>query len=424
MSSLTLYDESRFNRDLGILFSGGLASGVIAALLVAIAGSHHHELMALSFGGLVGIASLFTQGDGETPILRVILALLGGLLLAGAFPSALFAALVGGGAIGLALSIDSDARDRVGSIVVFALALGAAYFTSSTLFESGFLQGADLPLVRELLTGGIWGTFMAAGAGVKQVRWSHDPQLVDLKETAGKVGASERRYLDAARELYRPIHREIEKTSDDDLRSHAEKITDQTLQALKALTLRSTELRDAMLSNPGHNLGRRVERLEGRLERIQGPSGREELRAAKREVEEEIASRDRVEIAITRLEVRQQRCVTALERLHMNLVECGHVETAEMGLEASLNELDDLTDQVQWRNLSLEEICDPISGEIEQAARRSEEEAEPTDLEASEGEEPTVFADSPEVSGESEADESDPVDVSVEHSQSFGAPQG
>ena len=375
MSSLTLYDEDRFNRDLGVLFSGGLASGIVAAMLVAIAGGHQHELMALSFGGLIGIAASFTKGEGETPILRVILALLGGVLLAGAFPTALVAAVVGGSALGLALSVEGDMTERIASMSVFAIALGSAFFTSSVLFEDGFLQSANVPMIREFLTGGIWGTFMAAGAGIKQIRWDHDERLAELQEAISEVGASERGYLRSARELYGPIREEVEKADDQDLQRQAETITAETLMALQRLTRRSTELREAMSSNPGRNIGRRLERLEGQLDVTDDPTVRQELNAARRELEKEREARNRLEVAITRLEVRQQRCVTALERLHMSLVETGNVESGDIRLENSLDELEDLTDEIQWRNLSLDDICDPISDEIEsEAAALSDEE--------------------------------------------------
>ena len=368
MSSLTLYDERRFNRDLGILFTGGLASGLVAAVLVAIAGSHQFELMALSFGGMVGIASAFTEGKGDTPILRIILALLGGVLIAGTFPTAMTAAVLGGGALGLALSVESDWTDRIASTVVFAIALGTALFTTSTLFEEGFLQAANVPLVRELMTGGIWGTFMAAGAGLKQIRWNHDPRLSELREVTAEVGAAERGYLQAARKLYAPIRQELDKTDDQSLQRHAERITDETLRALQELTLRSTELRDAMISNPGRNLGRRLERIDAQLDATQDPTVTEELKAARRELVQERRARERLETAITRLEVRQQRCITALERLHMGLVESSNAESGEFHLEASLETLENLNEEIQWRNLTVDEICDPVSDEIAREA--------------------------------------------------------
>jgi len=373
MSSLTLYDEQRFNRDLGVLFTGGLTSGLVAAVLVAIAGGHQFELMALSFGSMVGVASAFTEGTGETPILRIILALLGGVLVAGAFPSALAAAGLGGGALGLALSVESDWTDRIASTVVFAVALGTALFTTSTLFEEGFLQAANVPLVRELMTGGIWGTFMAAGAGVKQIRWNHDPQLDDLRESTAEVGAAERGYLQAARNVYDPIRAELDKTDDETLQRHGERITDETLQALQELTRRSTELRDAMISNPGRNLGRRLERIDAQLDATEDPTVTEELKAARRELVQERRARERLETAITRLEVRQQRCITALERLHMSLVESTSAESGEFHLEASLENLEELNDEIQWRNLSVDEICDPVSEEIAGEAEEIDE---------------------------------------------------
>ncbi|MFB6372444.1 MAG: hypothetical protein ABEN55_04920, partial [Bradymonadaceae bacterium] len=151
-------------------------------------------------------------------------------------------------------------------------------------------------------------------------------------------------------------------------------------------------------SNPGRNLGRRLGRIDAQLDATQDPSVTEELKAARRELVQERRARERLETAITRLEVRQQRCITALERLHMSLVESTSAESGEYHLEASLENLEELNDEIQWRNLTVDEICDPVSEEI---ARESEELDEDTVLDEEDLEAEELDAEADEVEARS-----------------------
>jgi hypothetical protein len=358
-----LHDEQRFNRDLRILTAGGLSSGLVGALMSALAGGHQHAMMAISFAGLVGLFSAFAEGEGETPLLRVLLALIGGGLAAAAFPNPVFGAVMGGAALGLALSLEQQHRDKIASAAALAVALGAGVFSSTTLVESGMLHSIDLPFVEQLAQGGIWGAFSLLGAGATQLRWRDDPHVEQLREVRDEVGGEEAHYMREAERLYMLIRGEASQKDDEELQEKSRRIAVHVLEALEALATRSNELRNALQDNPGDALEHRVQRIDDRLEQASEPSIRHELKATREDLLEQSEMRERLQTAITRLELRQQRCVTALERLHIHLVQESSIEVAERGLDASLEDLEEMASEISWRNLSVDELCDPFEGE-------------------------------------------------------------
>lgn len=357
MSSFTLSDPLGFDRDFAVAGIAGVVSGLVASLLFAIAGSHHHEMMALSFGGVLGVAASFRSGEGATPILRVIASLAGAVIFASTFPTASIAALLGGGLFGLALAVDEDHIGRLAASLSSAAAIGAAYFTTATLFEAGVPDIAGMPIVGDVLTGGVWGVFLVAAGGIRRLRWNGDAIVRQLERAAEEIGEPERGMVRAARDLYEPVCRAIERLEDDSLGERAERIVEEIVCAHVRFSRRAFELREASGVQQGGDIDVRLRSIDERLEETSSDEVIEELEAARREYHRQSQIRERIETAITRLEVRQRRCVTALERLHMQLVEHGRADGAMMRLEDSVEELDELTDRMKWRSLSVEEIC-------------------------------------------------------------------
>lgn len=357
MSSFTLSDPLGFDRDFTVAGIAGVVSGLVASLLVAIAGSHHHELMALSFGGTLGVAASFAPGEGATPILRVIASLAGGVVFASALPTASTAALLGGGMFGLALAVDEDDAGRLAAALCSAAAIGAAYFTTTTLFEFGVPNIAGMPVVGELLTGGVWGLFFVAAGGIRRLRWNGDTVTRELERAVEEAGEPERGMIRAARELYEPVCEAIERLEDESLRERAEGIVREIVHAHLRFSRRAFELREASAVQRDGDIDARIQSIDERLADASSDEIIEELEAARREYYRQSQIRERIETATTRLEVRQRRCVTALERLHMQLVEHGRADDTRMRLEDSVEDLDELTDRMKWRSLSVEEIC-------------------------------------------------------------------
>jgi len=358
MTKLAIDDDEELDRAFRASGFGGLLSGVVAAVLVAVAGGATVPLTALSFGGITGLAATFLRpADEETPLSSVILGLGGGAVAALGTPLTIPAAFLGGAAIGLGVSVPESVADALRTGLCSGAAFGAAVFTTGILFEAGFLGSLDLGGVREPLTGAIWGTFLAAGIGIGGLRVRSTGLADELDETLEEVGESAGRYLESARELYGEIRRAIEAVEGGAMSRDAERILEAGLRELESLARRSDELRGALEIQDKGVLEERRAEIDQRLESTDDGALRRELEAARAEMARQSEDRDRLEEAVARIDVRQQRCLSALRRLNVVLVEGRGGAESERRLDETLEELGHLTDRVHWRNLTADEIC-------------------------------------------------------------------
>lgn len=377
MQQFKLADDDEWRRTFRIIAAGGLVSGLIAAVLVAIAGGETAALTGLSFGGVTGLAATFTQpADEETPLMSVLLGLGGGAILALGYPTTLVAACFAGAAIGLGISVPESLSEGVRRGLGSAAAFGAGVFTTSVLFESGFLAAADFTGAREPLTGAVWGAFMAAGIGLDQIRVGNSDLLGRLDAAIEDVNERAGRFLRPARELCVKIRGKIDGSDTASVQENAERILEESLRALESLARRGDELREALEAHPAGDLEVRRTSVEAQLESAEGEALQRELEAARAELARQADDRKRLETAIARIDVRQQRCLSALQRLHVHLVEDRGSAESDDRLEQSLEELSHLTEKVQWRNLSVEEICERAEEEADDGAELSSDSVE------------------------------------------------
>lgn len=78
--------------------------------------------------------------------------------------------------------------------------------------------------------------------------------------------------------------------------------------------------------------------------------------AALGEIVEQMRTRARLEAAGVRLEARAQRYLTALERLHVTLIQNDSLTSSDATVHVALDDLARLTEEVHWKNLSLDEL--------------------------------------------------------------------
>jgi hypothetical protein len=110
----------------------------------------------------------------------------------------------------------------------------------------------------------------------------------------------------------------------------------------------------------------RARELESRIRSTRDAALRRELVAGLGEVIEQMRSRRRLEAAVARIEARQQRYLTALDRLHVTLVQNDSLTSSEGALTHSLDELSRLTDEVKYKNLSVDELIDSPFEDLEE----------------------------------------------------------
>jgi hypothetical protein len=363
-ASATLKHEEKFERHLFGLVAGGFLGGLTASILEIVVGREVEALTALSFAAVVGLVINQLDPREDTALMRLVFALMGGVLMGAIGVSAIagaawWAAGAGGALLGLALTVNrtETLRRRLTTCAVFAAALAAGAFTSTTLFESGVLAVLDEATARHALTGTTWGLFLAVAAGLSDLKWERDSLVGRLDEAISRHGDLVGDYLESARELYRQIGRECERAEQDDTRLRAAEIAAATVESLLRLADRFRELRRSLQTTGGKRLERRIERIERRLEQTQDASLAREVERARDEAYEQLQMRQRIELACTRLESRLQRCVTTLEKLHLTLVQHATSTNEDGGLGEALNRLEQLAEEVELKSLSVDELC-------------------------------------------------------------------
>jgi len=363
-SSLTLRNESIFDRHLAALVGGGLAAGVLSGVLGLVVGEQIPQMGALSFAAVVGLALNQADPHEDSALLRLIFALVGGVLMSLIYPldfggAPFIGAAIGGGFIGAAVTFErreSTLRKWVG-IGLFALALPAGVFSSGVLFPEGALAFWEPIFARQALIGATWGIFMALAAGLSDLHSRDDVQLSLLERAIARHQQPVRDYLESARELYQQIMRESERSLSEDTRRRAGEIARETIDALLRVAERSQELRSALQATGSERLSQRINRLNQRIAAATNPAIARELTQARDDARQQAQMRERLDLAAVRLETRQQRCVMTLEKLHLTLVQHANHAVSDVSLTEALARLEQFSDEVQFQNLSIDELC-------------------------------------------------------------------
>lgn len=353
--SVALPNPRSYQREAVVMFGGGALSGLVAFLLAQVAGSPHAELMSLSFGAVVGLFANLADSRQGTPMLRLVLSILGGVAMAGLWAFSPYAAgLAGGALIGAAASL-GEAKSRVESawhLVLYGVALGLGVFVTERLGAAVF-EGNAFGL--DVMQGAVWGLFLAFSAGLKRLEFSRDEIRAELAEAEADLKGQDQENVVAGRVLYEQILREVEK-QEGAVRDRATEIATETSRALMAFARRSNELRIAAEVTSGRQLKKRMLEVDARLQATRDPQVRTELQAVLEELVEQLRVRTRLDVARARLEARQQRCLTSLERLHVSLLQGAGGNHQDSALKDSIENLEKLSDELHWRNLSVEEL--------------------------------------------------------------------
>ncbi len=358
--SVSLSESRAFGREALIVIGGGAVSGIVAAGLELIAGAGAPQLMAISFGAVVGLVANFADHKIDTPVLRLLLSIAGGFaaallwtlnpILAGAA-----AGLLLGGAF--ALGEDHSGPERAAAISVYGFWMAAAVFVTHT-----FAVALEMAVVGHVFTGAVWGLFLAFAGGLRRLEWRRDEVIASFREAEADLKGELKRSVEGGRVLYEQILQEVERVPAKD-RDRAEEIATETSQALIALCRRSDELGRAAERTSQRKLQMRVLSLDERIANTTDATVRRELEATLDELLEQVKVRRRFDLALARLEARQQRCFTALERLHVSLIQSASGGPGDdAAVLESIASLEKLSDEIRWRNLSVEELCEGEEG--------------------------------------------------------------
>lgn len=354
--------QHAYTREIIALGAGGLLAGLMSSGLQLIAGGHAAPLSVLSFGALLGVAASFIDHREGTSALRVVLGVLGAISMALLLSvNSLLALAVGGAFIGGAFSLNhgSSTMTRVMVVMAYSVALMAGGFTAETLLNVGFFKTLNVPVVQDVMRAGIWAAFLMLPGGLKYLEWQGDE--IEAEFNAARVGltAKHRDVLSSAANTYSRVRDELRREAQSDLRERAEQVAQEVCQGIIALTRRASELEDTVSQTNTQPLQERASELERRIRSTRDAALRRELMAALEEVVEQVRTRQRMEAACVRIEARQQRYLTALERLHVTLIQNYTLSAKDGSVNASLDELGHLTEELHWKNLSVDELCGP-----------------------------------------------------------------
>lgn len=352
--SVSVDNPRKLTRESLILVGGGALSGLVATGLNLIAGESVFALTALAFGGVVGLLANLSDPKAGTPMLRLVLAILGGGALAAlALVHWGLGALVGGVLLGMAFSLEDgdNALEKGFFAGMYGLALVGGLFVTRVLGPM-----FDIDFASQLFTGATWGVFLAFAGGLKRLDWARDELMSKFKDAYADLDGSERETIHSGKVLYEQILKELDRTREASTRDRAAEIATETSQALIALTRRAQELRIGAQRTSQRQLGNRIVELDERIENTQDPTVKRELEATLDELVEQVKVRKRFEVARARLEARQQRCFTALERLHVSLVQSAGADDG--AVRESIESLERLSDELRWRNLSVDQLVD------------------------------------------------------------------
>ena len=351
--SISVENSRKYTKESWILIGAGAVSGIVASALHLIAGSANAALTALAFGGIVGLFVNLSDPREDTPMLRLVLSMIAGALIAALLSVHwALAAVVGGALFGLAFTV-GDASTKVERAFftgVYGLALLGAMFV--TMVAS---QEISLSFVLTVFTTTTWGLFLAFAAGLKRVKWSRDELVAEFNDAYADLRGEDRETIRSGRTLYNQIVGELERDGDARHVERGMQIATETSRALIALTRRAQQLREGVQVTSKRDLTERIVALDDRIAATTDPTVTRELQATLEQLVEQVNVRRRFDVARARIEARQQRCFTALERLHIALVQSGAGDSDAAVIE-SIESLEQLSDEIQWRNLSVDEL--------------------------------------------------------------------
>ena len=361
---ISLENSRYYQRDVVHFFGGGAIAGAVAFILHLVAGAPVSSLLALSFGSTLGLMSNLMDSREGTPMLRLVLSVLAGvvMMLTWNVEPMLSSALCGA-FLSMAFTLGEGTRvEKLGWAMLFSIAMVGGVWVSTSI---GFLMLSSSTFAFSLASGAIWGLFLSFAAGLRRLRFDRDELWSKLNEAEKDLRGEEAQDIRQGRALYEAIQRELERTKEVDLKARALAITRETTEALVAFARRAEELQTALEVTRSRQLEERAKVLRAELLAIRDQHLAREVEATLREVVEQIQVNKKLEVARRRIEAKKQRCFTALERLHVSLLQGGH-GAADSALAESVSNLERLTDEVEWRNLSVDELVgdeeEPIGG--------------------------------------------------------------
>jgi hypothetical protein len=315
----------------------GIASGMMQGRLARIA-----------LGAFVGLA------------LGVVAGLVGGIAVLGGF-APLVGAAVGG--VGIGLFWGRAGVPRVARAISYAVAavLGLFVITAILLGDTAFTS-LTLPGVQDALSGGLMGLFLSLGGAVGRVKVDPDPLAPLWAEISGELKGDMLELARQGYDLYFEIRGRVDArrkvANGHSVLDEVDRVASETAERLLRLARRWSQIERSVDNTAKPRLVARLGALEEKVAAATDTIIRAEYGAAAESVRRQLISFEKIDVGRERLVARMHRCVAALERISLMLLQMSttDAEDAALRLVPELEHLDDMSEELSWKTLSVDEL--------------------------------------------------------------------
>lgn len=316
--------------------------------------------LGVASGILSGKTKVIAIGAGIGLTLGVLAALVGGVAVLGGF-APLIGAAVGG--LGAGLVWGSSSAPRFARGVGYAIAAVVGLFVAYTLLlGEQAVSALALPGIQDALTGGVLGFFLSLGGAVGRIKLDPDP-LAPLwdeisDELEGDMAELARQGYDLYTEIRGRADARRKRGKDHQILEDVERVGAETAERLLRLAQRWCQIERTVDDTARPRLTARLEALEAKIAGVTDPIIRSEYGAAAESIRRQLAGFDKIDLGRERLVARMHRCLAALERISLMLLQLStsDAQDAALSLQPELEMLDEMSDELSWKSLSVEDL--------------------------------------------------------------------
>jgi hypothetical protein len=247
--------------------------------------------------------------------------------------------------------------------VGFSLASVLGFFVISTfLLEPGGVEALRLPGVQDAAAGALMGFFLSLGGAVGRLHLARDPIHQLHLDHKGAIKGDMAALVEQGVQLYDETlaraakHRAQGRALE--ILGEAERVAAEATSRIILLAARWAEIEQSVDDTARPRLEARRKALEEKLASVKDPVIIAEYGATIRTIQDQLTGFGRIDVARERLVARMHRLVASLERVCLNLLQIStsDAQDASLHLQPELERLDEMSDELSWKTLSVDDL--------------------------------------------------------------------
>ncbi len=341
---------------LGLFLRGLAPVGMEAAVMLGATGLG----LGIASGLLSGKGSRVAAGAGIGLALGVLAAVIAGIAALGSFAPLIGIAVAG---VGAGLVWGSDGAPRLARAVGYGIMGVVGLFVAYTLLlGETAVTALSLPGIQDALTGGVLGFFLSLGGAVGRIKLDPDPLKPLWDEISGELEGDMAELARQGYDLYTELRGRAEarrkRGKDHQILADVERVGAETAERLLRLAQRWCQIESTVDGTARPRLTARLEALEAKVATVTDPIIKAEYGAAAESIRRQLAGFDKIDLGRERLVARMHRCLAALERISLMLLQLStsDAQDAALNLQPELELLDEMSDELSWKSLSVEDL--------------------------------------------------------------------